>query len=193
MIDWRVGEDGSKIVFFEIQNGGELFIMDAGRFGWLLNGDYVRGLLQAVVEERTYPAEWGLEKFVEAQRLLKGDLNMTQIAELWDTTDASVRAFYNRASQKFAHAQDLIRQEWAQQAKGDGIYVELVSPRPADYKFGSEVQTHIMLNISRVAEMLKANGNNYREVWQEFGVKSDAFSRWLDANQKVLAILGVVL
>jgi hypothetical protein len=174
-VDWKVSADGLKIVFV-VQDGGELFTMDAERFGLLMNGDYVRELLQEAIQERTYPAEWGIEKFVEAQRLLKGDLNMAQIAELWDTTDASVRAFYSQASQKFLHALDIVKQEEIRQEKSDGVCVELETPRLPDYKLGQrEAQTHIMLNISRVAEMLKANGNNYREVWQEFGVKSDAF------------------
>ena len=193
-VDWRVSADGSKIVFFEVQDGGELFTMDAERFGLLLNGEYVRGLFQEAAQERAYPEEWGIEKLVEAQRLLKGGLNMAQVAELWDTTEASVRAFYSQASQKFLHAPDIVKQEEMRQEKSDGVCVELETPRLPDYKLGQrEAQTHIVLNISQVASMLKANGNNYREIWQTFGVKSDAFSRWLDANQKALAVLGVVL
>lgn len=193
LIDWKADASGSKIIFFETPDGPELAVIDAERLGLLTNGDYMREQLRDAVQEKLYPADWGLKEFVEIGRLLQGGLNLAQIAALWDTTDALVRAFYGQAQQKFLHSRQEITNERARQEKSDGVSVELETPRLPDYKSSSEIQTHITLNISQVAAMLKANGNNYREVWQTFGVKSDAFSRWLDANRKALAILGAVL
>jgi len=189
-VDWKI--QNSKIVFFEAPGGKELFAMDAERFGLLLNSEHVRGLLQAGSSEpMLYPANWGLEKFVEAQRLLKKGLSRQMIVGLWGTTDAAVRAFYAAAVQRFLHSPQDVQNEWARQGSGGdekdccrSKHVRL-SNQPGDEGLPGEN----FLEIPYVARLLKEFGS-VSSVAAHMVLDPDDFKAWVEKNERYLALFG---
>jgi hypothetical protein len=185
-IDWKVS--GSKIVF-EIHGGKKSFAMDAERFGLLLNGDYVRGQVQAASEEKLYPAEWGIEKFVEAQRLLKKLLNLDQIAGLWGAPEASVRAFYSEALQKYQHAQDAVQAEQKRQDLSKTEKDYCLSLRRGDTRSSEEPRAgEDFLEVPLLATFLKENGIGGTAEKLQLDVAD--LQEWVEKNKRYLALFG---
>jgi hypothetical protein len=188
MVDWRASADGSKIVFFEV-DGEDLFEMDAERFGLLTNGEHVRGILTEAAQERLFPAEWGLEQFVGVQRLLQKCLSLEMIAKLWGAPGPAVRSFYSAAMQKFQHATDLVRQEWARQGSSETEKDYCTSRRPADVRMSEDPRAgEDFLEVPRMAAILKEKGPG--GAAEDMALKVADLEVWIERNKRYLALFG---
>ena len=190
LIDWRVDANGSNVVFFETPDGGELFTMNAERFGLLLSPDYVKGQVQEAAQEQLYPSDWGLEKFVGVQRLLQKGLNQSMIAGLLGVPEPMVRAFYGQALQKFQHATDLVRQEWARQGSSEtekdyclSLHVAANVRMSEDPRAGEN-----FLEIPRMAAILKEEGPGGAAVKMELNFAD--LQDWIEKNKRYLVLFG---
>jgi len=187
-LDWKVS--GSKVVFFEVQNGEEVFGMEAERFALLLDANYVKGQFEEVAQERAYPADWGFEKFVEAQRLLLKCLNLAQIAGLWGVPEPMVRAFYAQALQKFQHDPQGVRNEGERQGSSDTEKDYCLSLRAADVRMSEDPRPgQDFLEVPYVARLLKELGSTLA-VASRMMLDSDDFWKWVESNKRYLALFG---
>lgn len=185
LIDWKVAADGSKIILFEV-DGPELFTMGAERFGLLLNADYVRGLIQEAAQERLYPQEWGLEKYVEAQRLIRKGLGMEQIASLWGAPDAAVRTFYSAGLQKFGRDHGLTEAAAARQGSSKAekdTCLSLQCSKGDESRAGED-----FLVVPRIAAVLKEKGPG--GTADEFNLNVRDLQDWIEKNKRYLALFG---
>jgi len=186
LIDWRVDADGSKIVF-EAQDGGELASMNAERFALLLSPDYVKGQFQEAAQERLFPAEWGLEKFVGVQRLLQKCLNLDQIAGLWNVQEPMLRAFYAQAVMKFQHAPEQVRQERERQSETEKDYC--LSLRAADVRLSEDPRAgEDFLDVPRMAAILKEKGPG--GAAEDLALNVADLQIWIEKNRRYLALYG---
>jgi len=186
-VDWRVSTDGSKIVFFETPDGPELAQMTAERFGLLLNGEYIRGLLQETAQQRAYPAEWGLREYVAIGRLLRKGLGMPDIARLWGVSDTVVRTFYGASLQEFQRDVDLFRQEAGRQVREEGEQDFCQSLKRGESKPGeAEGPGHDFLSVAEVSRLLKEHYGILLAVSSQLMLDPDDFRAWVAANKKYL-------
>lgn len=186
IVDWKV--DGGKIVFFEA-DGRALAQMDGERFGLLLNGDYVKGQLAEAAQDRLWPSEWELEKFVEAGRLLKKLLSLEQIAGLWGAPDAAVRSFYGAGLQKFGRDRGLTEAAAARQGSSKTEKDYCLSLRPANTRASEEPRAgEDFLEIPRMAAILKEQGPGGTAVKMELDFAD--LQDWIEKNKRYLTLFG---
>jgi len=190
-IDWKADASGSRIVFFEAPDGPEIASMDAEKFGLLLNANYVQERLRGVsliAEEEKYPLSWGLEKFVEIQRLIRKCLSIPQIAGLWGVPEPMVRAFYGQMIQK-KHDKQLIQNEWSRQGSSETEKDYCTSRRPADVRMSEDPRAgEDFLEVPRMAAILKEKGPGGAAVKMELNFAD--LQDWIEKNKRYLVLFG---